>query len=132
MARKLRPSEMLKDPQNLARTLARATQDDTDTLVFMKDLFECWGGSKRLAMDVHAEFQRAAPGGVTRARILEMIQRLVIVNTQQDLAKPVSPTDLTDEELAQAARTYFERLEGFDGKDGSEAQAPGETKVPGL
>ena len=42
---------------------------------FLADLIEIWGGPRRLASDMHREFQEAAVGGMTRQRILEQVGR---------------------------------------------------------
>jgi len=86
----------------MKRVLAnqKATADSGQLL---SDLIEIWGGTRQLGADLYAEFQAAAPGSMTRQRILEMIQRLVITNTSNEISKPITPSDLDDDELERIA-----------------------------
>jgi hypothetical protein len=81
-----------------------------DSAALLSDLIDVWGGTKRLALDIHAEFQKAAAGGMTRQRILEMLQRLVITNTTHEITKIRNPGDMDDEELERVAIEYLGRL----------------------
>ena len=40
---------------------------------------------------------------MTRQRILEMIQRLIVTNTTHEIGRVVTPSDMTDEELEAMA-----------------------------
>ena len=119
MARKLKPSEQVagihagkvKPNEPIEKVLARSV-GAVDSELLLKSLIEVWGGPQRLALDIHKEYQNAVSGGVTRARILEMLQRLIITNTTQDLGRPTPASDLSDEELAEAFRLYSEKISG--------------------
>lgn len=113
MARKLteRQKEVVREklPQGLARVLAdRKASTDSDAL--LTDLIDIWGGTRQLAIDVHSEFQKAKPGSMTRQRILEMLQRLILTNTTQGIGNTVRPSDMTDEELEATALAYAKRV----------------------
>lgn len=98
-------------PKGLQRALAtRKASADSEALLL--DLIEVWGGTRQLALDLHKEFQNAAAGGMTRQRILEMLQRLVINNTNHQIGSLVSPSDMTDEELEATAMSYMQRVSG--------------------
>lgn len=96
-------------PKALAVALAeKKSSADSETL--LRDLLEAWGGTRQLAMDIFAEFQKAAPGGMTRQRILEMFQRLILTNTSMEIGRAVKPSDLSDDELDELALSYVRRL----------------------
>jgi hypothetical protein len=81
-----------------------------DSASLLSNLIEVWGGPARLAADIFDEFGRAPEGGQTRQRILEMMQRLIINNTERDLTNTVKPSDLSDAELEELALAYVRRL----------------------
>lgn len=116
MARK-KPSKPNPDqlvPKALARALA-GQKPGVDSAGLLSDLIDVWGGTRQLAIDMHAEFQRATKGGMTRQRILEMVQRLIVTNTTQELNKPITPSDMSQEDLEQVALAYLRRISD-DGK----------------
>ncbi len=103
-----------KLPDALAKALAdRKASADAGTM--LSDLIEVWGGTRQLAVDIHAEFQKAPKGGMTRQRILEMFQRLIMYSSDRDMAKTVRPAELSDEELEQLALAYMKRVTGHGG-----------------
>ena len=105
-------SSRLKRPE-LPAAVAKVLAGDkvsADSAALLADLIEVWGGTKRLALDIHAEFQKASPGGMTRQRILEMLQRLVITNTTHEITKIRHPGDMDDEDLERVALDYLGRL----------------------
>jgi hypothetical protein len=127
MARKTAPRTPNKQlPRSVARALAdRKVSADSEAL--LSDLIEVWGGTRQLAIDIHSEFQGAGKGGMTRQRILEMIQRLIVTNTTHEIGSAPRPADLTDEELDATAESYVKRLlvdatstAGIETKPGSE------------
>ncbi|WP_143206407.1 hypothetical protein [Singulisphaera sp. GP187] len=113
-------------PKGLARALGeRKASADSEAL--LTDLIEVWGGTRQLALDLHNEFQKAQVGGMTRQRILEMIQRLVLTNTTHEIGKNIKPSDMDDAELDSLAMTYVDRLSaGSNGQlsGGSNGTAP--------
>lgn len=96
-------------PKGLARALAER-KANADSEALLADLIEVWGGTRQLALDLHAEFQKAAAGGMTRQRILEMIQRLIVTNTTHEIGRTIKPSDLSDDELEDLAMTYVKRV----------------------
>lgn len=114
MARKATGKKGAK-PKGLPKGLARVLADrkvSADSEALLADLIEIWGGTRQLAIDIHAEFQKAAAGGMTRQRILEMLQRLVINNTNNEIGRVIRPSDLSDAELEAEAMKYAERVIG--------------------
>jgi hypothetical protein len=83
---------------HIAKAIAES-RPSVDSGLLLADLIEVWGGTKQLALDLKREFDAAGAGGMTRQRILEMIQRLIITNTTQDIGRSAEPSELTDEEL---------------------------------
>jgi hypothetical protein len=82
----------------LPAAVARALEDKksaVDAGTLLSDLIEVWGGTRQLAVDIHAEFQRASKGGMSRQRILEMFQRLIMYASDRDATKVVRPAELS-------------------------------------
>lgn len=96
-------------PVGLARALS-GRKKSTDSGELLSDLIDVWGGTRQLALDLHREYQKASEGGQTRQRILDMIQRLIITNTTNEIGQVEKPADMTDEDLASIALTYMKRL----------------------
>jgi hypothetical protein len=96
-------------PKAVAKVLA-GHKPNTDSGALLGSLIDRWGGTDRLAADIHAEFQAAPKGGMTRQRILEMMQRLVINNTNNEIGKQRNPADMSDSELAEVAMSYLKRM----------------------
>lgn len=105
MAKK-KPKEI---PKGLERALAER-KPSADSEALLTDLIEVWGGTRQLALDLHTEFQGAAAGGMTRQRILEMIQRLVVTNTTHKIGQTFAPSDMTDGELEALAMKYVGKV----------------------
>jgi hypothetical protein len=96
-------------PAQVAKALAEGGAG-IDSGLLLKSLIDCWGGPVRFSRDIHQEFQDAKPGSLTRQRILEMMTRLTVQVTNQEIAKPKAVSDLTDAELVEAAQTIMEKL----------------------
>jgi hypothetical protein len=113
MAKKTVPKvgKVKEIPKGLARALAERKQG-ADSEAMLNDLIEVWGGTRRLALDIHGEFQKAAAGGMTRQRILEMLQRLIMNNTNHEIGRSARPSDMTDEELEAVAIQYMKKVTG--------------------
>lgn len=111
MARKTAPKAA--KPREIPPGLRRALADrkpGADSEALLADLIDVWGGTRQLALDLYQEFKSAGAGGMTRQRILEMIQRLIITNTTHDIGRQVNPSDLSDDELQAVAMRYVARL----------------------
>jgi hypothetical protein len=123
MARKSATTKSSRKAPELPKAVAKVLADqkaNADSAALLNDLIEVWGGTKRLALDIYGEYQKAAPGGMTRQRILEMLQRLVITNTTHEITRVRSPSDMDDQELELVAMTYMRRLTAHE-----PAAAPG-------
>ena len=106
MAKKKPPADI---PKGLHKALAER-KPSADSEALLTDLIEVGGGTRQLALDLHQEFQVAAKGGMTRQRILEMIQRLIVSNTTHAIGQSVTPSDMTDEELEATAMKYVRKV----------------------
>ena len=106
---KTKEKKPIEIPKGLRRALAeRKASADSEAL--LTDLIDVWGGTRQLALDLHSEFQHAAVGGMTRQRILEMLQRLIISNTTHQIGQTQAPSDMTDDELDSTAMEYLRRV----------------------
>lgn len=117
-----------KKPE-LSPGLVNALKDQglsVDSGSLLRELIDVWGGPRQLALDLHNEFHAAQPGGQTRQRIMDMLQRLVVNCTNDDLNRPIDPTDLDDAELEALAMGYVERLH----TDGKQEKKAGRRRPP--
>jgi hypothetical protein len=96
-------------PAQVAKALAEGGAG-IDSGLLLKSLIDCWGGPVRFSRDIHQEFQDAKPGSLTRQRILEMMTRLTVQVTNQEIARPRPVSDMTDAELVAAASQIMEML----------------------
>ena len=88
-----------------------ASKGTIDQEVFLADLMEVFGGSRKLAVAMYDEFQSAPRGGLARQKLLHTIQHLIISTTSMNLTKVVNPSDLTDQDLKDLLGDYFEKVE---------------------
>jgi hypothetical protein len=108
MARKRNDKKPVEIPTGVKRAVAERKRG-ADSSALLNDLLEVWGGTRQFSLDVYAEYQKAAAGGMTRQRILEMMQRLVIMNTTHEVNRSTRPADLSDEELEAIAMRLLEK-----------------------
>jgi hypothetical protein len=85
-------------PGEIAQALAKGSAA-IDSGQLLNALIECWGGPSRFARDIFSEYQQAKVGSLNRQRILEMLTRLTVQVTAQEIAKPKSATEMSTEEL---------------------------------
>lgn len=107
------------DPEAIAKALA-GDDRSVDSGMLLNAIIENWGGYQAFSRDIFSEYQAMKPGAMGRQKILEMVNRLTIVVTSQEIAKPRSPGDMTDEELATTARRYMAKLNDADPPAGAE------------
>lgn len=95
----------------IARAVAKGAAA-IDSGQLLNALIECWGGPGRFARDIFSEYQNAKVGSLNRQRILEMLTRLTVQVTSQEIAKPRSVTDMSDAELVDQFQAMVEKLNG--------------------
>jgi len=96
-------------PKGIERALT-GRKPSADSEALLTDLIEIWGGTRRLAADLYAEYQAGKPGSMNRQKILDMIQRLIVNNTNHQIGTSLVPSDMTSDELETAALDYVMRL----------------------
>jgi hypothetical protein len=67
---------------------------------------------------MHSEFVNAKPGSMVRTRTLEMIQRLVMANTQYELTNLKKPADMETEDIEREIQRLLSKK---DTQSGTEA-----------
>lgn len=82
----------------------------TDSGALLASLMKKWGGPEQLASDMYEEYQQAPAGGMVRKHILELIQRLVIQNTNNEVGLVKKPPEMEDSELEDLVTYYLSRL----------------------
>lgn len=99
------------DPVKVAKLMAKSQGIGIDSGGLLNELIDCWGGKRAFARDIFAEYQFAQPGSLQRQRILEMISRLTVQVTSQEISRPRGAVEMSDEELLLAAEALLERLQ---------------------
>jgi hypothetical protein len=101
--------------KNLPKKVFAALNDRpsaTDSGALLASLMKKWGGPEQLASDMYEEFQQAPTGGMVRKHILELIQRLVIQNTNNEVGLVKKPPEMEDSECEDLVMYYLGRLTG--------------------
>ncbi|MBX6315912.1 MAG: hypothetical protein IRY99_23815 [Isosphaeraceae bacterium] len=98
-------------PAEVKRLLAKPRRG-VDSAALLNAIIEAWGGHQKLAFDAHTEYQAAKPGSMTRQRILEMITRLTVQVTTQDIAKPKDLDTMSIEDLEAEAFNLMLKMRG--------------------
>ncbi len=99
-----------ESPSDLLVNHRRLGHDSNQLLV---DIMERWGGTKAFADSMLVEFQAAKPGSLIRQNLLEMIQKLVVNNTNHNHTRISRPSDLDDEELEAELQDIMQRAVAF-------------------
>lgn len=108
---KAKPKSKSVDHKGLIRSLALNVDNPAvDSAGLLAAITDAWGGRVALARDVISEFKEAKPGSMPRQRILEMVSRLVIVVTNQDIARPRGAKEMTDDELNEFLELKLKRM----------------------
>lgn len=97
-------------PEDVARAIAAGKGAGITSEGLLTSLIEAWGGRERFAKDIFAEFQHATPGSMVRQRITEMVSRLTVQVSSQEIARPKAARDMSDEDLLATARSLLERV----------------------
>ena len=114
--------------------LTRRLGNDSNELLVQ--IMERWGGPAEFARSLFVEFEAAKPGSLIRQNILEMIQKLVVNNTNHNHTKTVNPTDLDDEDIQRELDAMLARAteHATNGRSvvqtKATVQAPWETDQP--
>jgi Glu-tRNA(Gln) amidotransferase subunit E-like FAD-binding protein len=101
------------EPSNKIRELLSARRLGHDANQLLVDIMERWGGTKKFADDLFTEFQAAKAGSLIRQNLLEMIQKLIVNNTNHNITKIVDPSDLDDEEIESEMRELLRRAKDW-------------------
>ena len=109
MAKAKKAAQPRELPKGLRRALA-VRKPSVDSEALSDGLDRSVGRHRAACLDLHHEFQKAAVGGMTRQRILEMIQRLILTNTTHQIGQASAPSDMTDEELEMVAMRYMRKV----------------------
>ena len=114
--------------QDALKTALADRQNAVEAGGLLGDIIEIWGGPRRLAADIHREFQEAAVGGMTRQRILEMVQRLITYASDRQITQTAKPAEMSDADLEALAMNYMRKLSGTAGNLPSDS-LPDPTRV---
>jgi Ca2+-binding EF-hand superfamily protein len=88
----------------------------------VQDLTNAFGGTRKIAKHVYDEFDHGKPGGITRAKLLDMYVRLLTQTAKKETNAPL--TEMTEDDLLRlldnhlnhAAETTAKPPEASDGK----------------
>src|SRR5262245_64640005 len=77
------------------------------------DVMDRWGGTRQFADALYSEFMAANPGSLIRQNILEMIQKLVVNNTNHQHTRVEDVTVFDDDEIQRRIDSSVARVVGF-------------------
>jgi hypothetical protein len=80
-----------------------------DANQLLVDIMERWGGTKQFADDLYNVYKDPDTSPYGRQNILEMIQKLVVNNTNHNITKVADPAGLDDEDLQGALDAMLKR-----------------------
>ena len=83
-----------------------------DSSQFLHAITRHFGGVDRLAADMKKEYDNATSGSLARQKFLDMIQRLIVQNTEREQSKIRRPPDMTTEELELFVKQRLNQLLG--------------------
>lgn len=86
------------------------SKSTVDQAMLLGELMEALGGVKALAQEMVHEYQQSRPGSMSRQKMLQMIQWLIVSTTQREMAQTLDAPQRTDEELQEAQDLLVEKL----------------------
>lgn len=110
-------AEKLTSPKVIRELVALVPGFDTGAL--LSAIMESWGGQEKFASDVYVVFGAAEKGSMVRQRILDMICRLIIINTDRTHL-PVEK--MTEDELLTALHQIAPKLGALADESSPDAQ----------
>lgn len=108
-----------KTNADLARMLLMDDRLQIDAPSFLRDLMDEIGGQKELARIFARTLRDPDIGSQAKTKMLDTIQRLIIMCTQHDLVKDVEPGDMSDDDLHRVGMQLMGKVLNANG------QAPG-------
>ncbi len=104
------------------RNAIKFSEQSADSNELLSEILKVWGGPEKLAVDIKRAFDAAPDGSMIRQRYMEMIQRLVINNTKEEISNDIDPSEMSDEDLFEAANQLMLRIRD----EGEEIDVDGE------
>jgi hypothetical protein len=111
MAKTKPPAKPDSVPESLKKALTE-NRINIDSGSLLNDIIDVWGGGRKIANDLHTEFQNAATGGMVKQKITELIVKLIINNTDKQLARVVPPSELSDADLVKILDKHIAKATG--------------------
>lgn len=112
-------------PAAVRKIVISGSEGSIDTGILLREVVEMWGGPHKLAQSFFEEFQHAAKGSMVRTRTLEMISRLIVNSTAQELTNIKKPAAMEDSELmSELARLTGKVTGGTEVPEEADAEEP--------
>ncbi len=92
------------------KSILTARRQGYDANQLLLDILDRWGGTRQFASELFSVFKDPDATPYTKQNILDMIQKLVVNNTNHNITKLQDPGDLDDEELESSLSEFGERL----------------------
>ena len=90
------------------RSVISHVQSTTDSNELLGAILAEFGGPQELAKEIKRGYDESQ--GVSKQRYMEMFQRLVLFTTKEDLSGKVDPSEMSDAELFEAAKSVIRRM----------------------
>lgn len=111
-----------KSNPDVLKFLLGDSKPSADAAEFLSCLMDEIGGPRELARIFAKQLRDPETPGQTKQRLLETVQRLIIMCTQHDLAKQIEPSEMTDEDLARVASRLLEKVQHANQPPGPRTQ----------
>ena len=90
------------------RSVISHVQSTTDSNELLGAILSEFGGPQELAKEIKKGYDEAQ--GMAKQRYMEMFQRLVLFTTKEDLSGKVDPSEMSDDDLFEAAKSVIRRM----------------------
>jgi hypothetical protein len=100
-----------KSNQDVTKYLLGDAKPAADAAEFLAAIMDEVGGPRALARIFAQQLRDPDAGAQTKQRLLDTIQRLIIMCTQHDLAKAIEPSEMTDGDLERVATRLLAKVQ---------------------
>jgi hypothetical protein len=100
-----------KTNTDITKFLLGDSKPSADAAELLAAIMDEIGGPRELARIFARQLRDPDTGAQTKQRLLDTIQRLIIMCTQHDLAKAIEPSEMTDDDLARVATRLLEKVQ---------------------
>lgn len=107
----IRAKPKAKSEHDIAKFLLGDSRPSADSSELLAAIMDELGGVRELGRIFARMLRDTDTSPQTKQRLVETIQRLIIMNTQHDLAKAIEPSEMTDGDLERVAMRLLGKVQ---------------------